>query len=171
MTRKIDDPNLFRAARYRLKHNNDMNTYLKMRELVGTYVGSFFMALDQGHDSKVAMERTAKQLAEELLAKKPKSVAVHFWNKKDGGLSDFVKEQINSTETDPMKIIEHAVFMMVSDLWDLLQDKDAGESFEWGRGFEATVRRYCMLFLGVPFVEQGKRQAEAQYEQRQLATK
>jgi hypothetical protein len=166
--KEFADPYLFHSARARIRRHNDINTVHDMRLLVGSHAADCWLQIDLAEDTtkatiQRAMDTSAENFAMALLGRDEDPVTIPFWNDPDG-VAAFVKEQINSPETQPKAIIKQAFIRMLGECWDLLMKDEAGETVKWDRDFEATVRRYVMLFLGMPFVEQSKRQAEAEYQ-------
>jgi hypothetical protein len=91
-----------------------------------------------------------QRLARILLGKDRRFTAQYKWNE-PGGIDQFLKIQINSTETDPMHIVSQAVMAMFGEVVDVIHY--AGESGvlpeQWVWQGEAIIDKYTDLFTGV----------------------
>lgn len=91
----------------------------------------------------------ARRLASILLGEDSDYVAMHRWNE-PGGIDLVVKQAINSTETEPAKIVEHAVVKMFVELAKVgehaVKEDLAKEQIE--PMLDEITKWYLDLFLG-----------------------
>lgn len=95
------------------------------------------------------------RLARILLGRDKNFVPVRRWNE-PGGIDEFLKPIVNSTETGPVSIVKHAVIKLFLEIAEIAEaaQKDSLLPEQYEPAINETILRHARLFVGISPAEQ-----------------